>query len=45
MISIVRTFGAPVIDPLGNSPRNTSDRPTPASSTADTVVVRCQTVS
>ena len=25
MISIVLTFGAPVIDPLGNRPRNTSD--------------------
>ena len=45
MISIVRTLGAPVTEPLGNSPRNTPAKPTPASSSADTVVVSCQTVS
>ena len=45
MISIVRTFGAPVTEPLGNNPRNTPATPTSASSSADTVVVSCQTVS
>ena len=32
MICIVRTFGAPVIDPLGKSARNTSGRLVPGSS-------------
>ena len=45
MIPIVRTFGAPVIDPLGKSARKTSGTPAPGSSSAVTVDVSCQTVS
>ncbi len=45
MISIVRTFGAPVTDPLGNRPRKMSASPMLGSSSAETVVVSCQTVS
>ena len=45
MILIVRTFGAPVIEPLGKSARNTSARPVSGRSRAVTVDVSCQTVS
>ena len=45
MIPIVRTFGAPVIDPLGKSARKTSGTPVPSSSSAVTVDVSCHTVS
>ena len=45
MIPIVRTFGAPVIDPLGKSARKTSGTPVPGSSSAVTVDVSCHTVS
>ena len=45
MIPIVRTFGAPVIEPLGKSARKTSARPVSGSSSAVTVDVSCHTVS
>ena len=45
MIFIVRTFGAPVIEPLGKSARNTSARPVCGRIRAVTVDVSCQTVS
>ena len=45
MIRIVRTFGAPVIEPLGKSARNTSARPVSGRIRAVTVDVSCQTVS
>ncbi len=45
MIPIVRTFGAPVIDPLGKSARKTSGTPVPGSRSAVTVDVSCHTVS
>jgi hypothetical protein len=45
MIPIVRTFGAPVIEPLGKSARKTSGIPVPGSRSAVTVDVSCHTVS
>jgi hypothetical protein len=45
MICIVRIFGAPVIDPQGNSARIKSTRLVPSHSTDSTVDVICQTVS
>ncbi len=45
MICMLRTFGAPVTEPLGNSARKTSARPAPGASSEDTVDVSCHTVS
>ncbi len=45
MSCIVRTLGAPVTDPQGNSARNTSTSDVAVSSSADTVEVSCHTVS
>ncbi len=45
MIRIVRTFGAPVTEPLGNSARRTSIGSAPPGSRDVTVDVSCQTVS
>jgi hypothetical protein len=45
MIRIVRTFGAPVTEPLGNRAWNTLEIGVAGSSSAVTVEVSCQTVS
>jgi hypothetical protein len=45
MISMLRTFGAPVTEPLGNSAANTSRSRVPASISDATVEVSCHTVS
>jgi hypothetical protein len=45
MISMLRTLGAPVTEPLGNSAATTSASPAPSRSSDVTVDVSCHTVS